>query len=73
MEPLPPQMLPAVSHVVFSIFDLAIPNIIAWALVIVLLLISAWARLPGIFEPKPVVTEEVNHEPDQKGTTASDR
>jgi hypothetical protein len=70
MEPLPPQMLPAVSHVVFSIFDLAIPNIIAWGLVIVLFLISAWARLPGIFEPK--VAEEVNHEPDKKGTTASD-
>ena len=72
MEPLPPQMLPAVRHVVFGIFDLAIPNIIAWGLVMVLFLVSAWARLPGIFEPTPEVSEEVNREPDQKGTTASD-
>jgi hypothetical protein len=53
MEPLPPEMLPAVAYVKFSVFDLAIPNIIAWAAVIVVLLVAAWARLPKIFEPKP--------------------
>ncbi|MEJ2707926.1 MAG: hypothetical protein P8074_09980 [Anaerolineales bacterium] len=52
MEPLPPAMLPAVPHVTFSIFNLAIPNIVAWGLVIVLFFVAAWLRLPKIFEPK---------------------
>jgi hypothetical protein len=50
MEQLPTPLLPAVPHVVFGIFDLAIPNIIAWAMVIVVFLSAAWLRLPGIFE-----------------------
>lgn len=52
MQPLPPEMLPAVPHVAFSIFNFAIPNIIAWAVAIILVLITAWARLPKIFEPR---------------------
>jgi hypothetical protein len=51
MEQLPPQMLPAVPHLKFSIFDLAIPNIIAWLAVILILFVGAWARLPKFFEP----------------------
>ena len=51
MEPLPPQVMPAVPYLKFGIFDLAIPNIIAWLTVIFLLLIAAWARLPKFFEP----------------------
>lgn len=52
MEPLPPQMLPAVSYIKYGIFNLAIPNIIVWAVTIICLFGAAWARLPKIFEPK---------------------
>jgi len=34
----------------FSVFDLAIPNLVAWALVDVALLVAAWGRLPGFLE-----------------------
>jgi len=47
---LPPQTLPAVPHVSFSVFHLAIPNIVAWVLVFVIVLIAAWMRLPKIFD-----------------------
>jgi hypothetical protein len=46
---LPPQMLPAVPHIAFSIFNFAIPNIFAWAMVFGLALLAGWARLPKIF------------------------
>jgi hypothetical protein len=49
--PLPPEALPAVPHIVFSLFDLAIPDLIAWALVLVLFVVAGWARLPRFFEP----------------------
>jgi hypothetical protein len=52
MNQLPPEMLPVVSYIKFGIFDLAIPNLIAWLAVIVFLFIGAWARLPKFFEPK---------------------
>ncbi len=53
MEALPPEALRAVPHIVFSVFDLAIPNIIVWAVVIFIFIVAAWLRLPKIFEPKP--------------------
>jgi len=49
--PLPPEMLPTVPHVVFSIFNLAIPNLIAWGLVVVAFVVAVAARLPRLFEP----------------------
>ena len=49
MDKLAPEMLPAVPHVTFWIFNLAIPNIIAWAAVIGVFFIAAWCRLPKIF------------------------
>jgi hypothetical protein len=49
--PLPPEALPAVPHIVFSFFNLAIPNLIAWGAVIVLFVAASWARLPRFFEP----------------------
>ena len=52
MDQLPPAMLPATPHIAFWIFDLAIPNIIAWLVVITIFFVAAWARLPKIFEPK---------------------
>ena len=60
MNQLPPEMLPAVSYITFGIFDLAIPNLIAWLAVIVFLFVAAWARLPKFFEPKSSM--EVNNE-----------
>ncbi len=50
MNPLVTQTLPAVPHVVFGIFNLAIPNIIFWGVVIVLFAVAAWARLPKFIE-----------------------
>jgi hypothetical protein len=47
MEPLTGQSLPAVPHVVFGIFNLAIPNIIAWTVLAVVFVVSAWLRLPS--------------------------
>jgi hypothetical protein len=50
MEPLPPQMLPAVRHVTFGIFNLAVPNVMAWLTLTGAFFAAAWARLPRIFE-----------------------
>jgi len=47
MEPLTTQSLPAVPHVVFGIFNLAIPNIVAWAVLVMVFVVSAWLRLPS--------------------------
>ena len=44
------QSLPAVPHVVSGIFNLAIPNIIAWGAIVVVFAVSAWLRLPGFVE-----------------------
>ena len=52
MQPLPPELLPTVKFVAFSVFNLTIPNIIAWSLVIVLFIGACWLRLPKLFEPK---------------------
>jgi hypothetical protein len=49
MDSLPPEVLPSVPHVTFLIFNLAIPNIIAWATVIVVFFVAARLRLPKIF------------------------
>ena len=51
MEPLPAQLLPVTAHVVLGIFNLAIPNIVAWIALIVVFFMAAWMRLPAIFEP----------------------
>ncbi|MEJ2549771.1 MAG: hypothetical protein P8Z42_04510 [Anaerolineales bacterium] len=59
MDQLPPSMLDTVPHVIFGIFNLAIPSIIAWAGVVAVFFLSAWSRLPKIFEPA-VVREEVD-------------
>lgn len=50
MEQLPTQLLPAVPHIIFGIFDLAIPNLLAWIMIIALAFVAAWARLPKFFE-----------------------
>ncbi len=50
MEALPSQLLSAVPHVVFGIFDFALPNLVAWGLVDIALLAAAWLRLPRWLE-----------------------
>jgi hypothetical protein len=52
MEALPTQLLPAVPHIHFSIFNLAIPNIGAWAALLFVFTSAVWARLPRVFEPR---------------------
>ena len=49
---LPPELLSPVQHITFGIFNLAIPDIIAWIAVIVIFVAAAWVRLPKFFEPK---------------------
>ena len=51
MEPLPPELLPAVPHIVFGVFNLAIPNIVVWGVLILGFVLACWARLPKILEP----------------------
>ena len=60
MSDLTTQTLPAVPHVVFGIFNLAIPNIVFWAIVIVFFAFASWARLPKFIEHsgKPETEEE---------------
>jgi hypothetical protein len=50
MEPLPPELLPAVPHIVFGVFNLAIPNIVIWGVLILGFVLACWARLPRILE-----------------------
>ncbi|HUZ18810.1 MAG TPA: hypothetical protein VMV68_10505 [Spirochaetia bacterium] len=62
MNELTTQTLPAVPHVIFGIFNLAIPNIIFWCLVVVIFSASAFLRLPKFIEhsskPDPEETEK---------------
>jgi hypothetical protein len=50
MGTLPPEILKAVPHIKFLIFDLAIPNLIAWIVIIVAFFLAAWLRLPKFLE-----------------------
>jgi hypothetical protein len=50
MQPLPPEAMSAVPHVVFSVFDLAIPNIAVWLALIAGFGLAMWTRLPRVFE-----------------------
>lgn len=52
MEQLPPQLLPAVPHLTFGIFNLAIPNLLAGMTTVVIFGLATWARLPKFFEPQ---------------------
>ena len=52
MDVLPTQLLPAVPHIEFSIFNLAIPNLAAWGALIFAFGVAAWLRLPSFFEPR---------------------
>jgi hypothetical protein len=49
-QQLPTQLLPAVQHFGFSVFNIGIPNLIMWGLVVVLFVAGGWSRLPRLFE-----------------------
>lgn len=53
MEPLPTQLLEAAPYVKFGIFNLTLPNIIAWLAAVVILFVAMWWRMPKVFESKP--------------------
>jgi hypothetical protein len=50
MEDLAAQALPTVPHLSFSIFNISVPNLIVWGVIIVILVVGAWARLPRFME-----------------------
>ncbi|MDE2360730.1 MAG: hypothetical protein KGL70_15270 [Betaproteobacteria bacterium] len=47
MQNLTIETLPVVPHIVFGIFDLAIPNLIFWIAVIFVFFAGCWARMPS--------------------------
>jgi hypothetical protein len=49
-QELPAQLLPAVHHLTFSIFNVGIPNLIMWGVVVVLFFVGGWLRLFRLFE-----------------------
>lgn len=52
MGALPPETLSAVPHVTFSIFNLAIPNLIAVGIILLMFFAAAWLRMPRVFESR---------------------
>lgn len=50
MEGVGSQVLPAVHHIRFLIFDWSIPNVIIGAIIIAVFFLAAWARLPKWIE-----------------------
>jgi len=50
VEALPPELLRTVPHVTSWVFNLAIPNIIVWGVLILGFVLACWARLPKILE-----------------------
>ena len=50
MEDVSSQVLPAVHHLRFLIFDWSLPNVIMGVIVIALFFLGAWARLPKWIE-----------------------
>ncbi|MGD8621041.1 MAG: hypothetical protein PVI81_06730 [Anaerolineales bacterium] len=51
MGQIPTILLASVPHVDFGIFNLAWPNIVVWAGLLMVLLAATWLRLPLMFEP----------------------
>ena len=66
-QQLPTQLLPAVHHFAFSVFNVGIPNLIMWGVVVVLFFAGARSRLPRMFERPERV------EPSTGAATSGDR
>lgn len=62
MDKLALMTQPAVPHVVFGWFNLAWPNIVFWALVIIVFALGAWARMPTFMESDAGSRRDVDHE-----------
>ncbi len=50
MEHLSVELLPVVRHFVFSIFNISLPNLIIGVIIVAILFLGAWARLPHFIE-----------------------
>ncbi len=50
MQNLTVENLPAVPHVVFGVFNLAVPDLLFWIAVIVVFFVGCWARMPKFME-----------------------
>lgn len=50
MEKLSIMSVPPVEHIQFGIFNLALPNIAFWMLVLIVFALAAWARIPKSME-----------------------
>ena len=59
MGQIPTSLLASVPHVDFGIFNLAWPNVVVWAGLLVVLLAAAWLRMPVLFEPLRTDEERV--------------
>lgn len=49
--------LASVAHLDFGLFNLAVPNVIVWIGIVLVLGMATWLRLPAFFEPVPVRAE----------------
>jgi len=50
MEAVGSQVMPAVHHIKFLIFDWSLPNVIMGVIIIAIFFLGAWARLPKWIE-----------------------
>ena len=50
MEAVGSQVMPAVHHIRFLIFDWSLPNVIMGVIIIAIFFLGAWARLPKWIE-----------------------
>jgi len=46
MQNLTIETLPAVPHIVFGLFNLAVPDLIFWVAVVLVFFAGCWARMP---------------------------
>ena len=61
------QLLPAVPHFAFSIFNVAWPNLVAWTVAIVVFFAAAWARMPRLFERVDTPPTQTSDAPNESG------
>jgi hypothetical protein len=50
VEQLSAQLMPVVTHFVFLIFNISVPNLIIGIISIIVLFLGAWSRLPRFIE-----------------------
>jgi hypothetical protein len=65
-QQLPAQILQAVPHVTFSIFNFSIPTIIAFVVIVLVFFAGAWLRIPD-FIAGPHDAEQASEAPQPEG------